>query len=266
MSRSRTGDMAPFGVPDGTDDDNIALFIDPDDWAPTYVGVDPARNDTVELSTGNLQNGMIELFSTGELTDFTIICGADVYQVHAVVLVGQSTFFRGAVFGANAEGIAKNVRLTPMDDEHPYTEFDDPQAEAHFLYYQTYELGSTHDHTAWINPLDGPRCRLVSRQSVDMLEHAKMFAIAVKYGVASLRGYAHGEFKRAVRLHFDGPELGNAIREVSTSTPEDAQELRDITRKELLHHRELLRKTCIRAAIESVEGLAYDLLVAGKGQ
>ncbi|SMQ49233.1 unnamed protein product [Zymoseptoria tritici ST99CH_3D7] len=227
------------------------------------------HGDTIELSKGSLIDGAVELLSTGELHDFTIICGTRTYLVHAFVLVTQSTFFRKAILGGFEEATAKMIRLIPMDDDHPYPEYDDPEALkllVHFLYRQEYEFRCVlngdgkepFEKKAYISTLRA--------QSLDMLGHAKMFAIAVKYDVSSLRRYAFDHFKRAIATGGSNPGLGDVIREVYTSTPEIAQELRGALTSRLLRRRELLSTPSVRAAIESVDGLAYDLLVHGKNK
>ncbi|KJY01922.1 hypothetical protein TI39_contig272g00011 [Zymoseptoria brevis] len=255
-SRSKTGDMALFWVPDGIDDEDMPLFIDQDDWAPIHEAVAPARYDTVELSTGNLQNGMIELCFTGELTDFTIICGADVYQVHAVVLVGQSTFFGAAVLGGFEEGTIKTMRLTPMDDE------------LDFFYLQDYEfeepcMPSRKKIKLTINSGNGHvlgKQQLKRTPSDDMIGHARVFAIALKYGVPALKRAAVDKFQSTIKTHWSHNDFPSVIEEVYSSTPDEVRELREVVARTILKNPKSLRSKEVEATIRSIDGLAFDLL------
>ena len=96
--------------------------------------------------------------------------------------------------------------------------------------------------------------------------HANVFAAAVKYRIAGLRRVAACYFlTRLEEIEMskdnDGVELAQAIQVAYSTTPDDAIELRDEIRDLLFNSgRKLLQLSPIGEAIESVDGLALDLL------
>lgn len=74
----------------------------------------------------------------------------------------------------------------------------------------------------------------------NIVHHAEMFAIAVKYQIISLQKVATSRFRRAAEWVRDD-ELARAARVVYASTPEDKTELReivdDLTNKRKAHRR-----------------------------
>lgn len=60
-----------------------------------------------------------------------------------------------------------------------------------------------------------------------LIEHAEVFAIAVKYQIDALRKLAE-KFKEGVAFHWNHVEFAEATYLAYTNTPEDVKELRDI--------------------------------------
>ena len=97
---------------------------------------------------------------------------------------------------------------------------------------------------------------------VHLIEHAKVFAMAVKYHVDALRNLAAQKFKAEVAEHWDHEDLAHAIHVIYTSTADEVTQLREIAVEALDAHRgQLLEKPEIATLLRSITGLACDLLL-----
>ena len=97
---------------------------------------------------------------------------------------------------------------------------------------------------------------------VHLVEHAKLFAMAVKYQIAALQNLAAQKFKIDVAEHWDHEDLAHAIHVIYTSTAEDVTQLREVVVEVLNAHRDqLLLKPEITTLLRSITGLACDLLL-----
>jgi hypothetical protein len=93
------------------------------------------------------------------------------------------------------------------------------------------------------------------------VEHAKVFAMAIKYQAAGLRQLAASNFRRAACVFWNHTGFAHAIHIVYTSTPDDAQELRKIVADTVHeHYSDLQSKPEIDVAMRSLSGLAYSIL------
>jgi hypothetical protein len=100
---------------------------------------------------------------------------------------------------------------------------------------------------------------------VHLIEHAKVFAMAVKYHVGALQILAVQKFKFEVEQHWDHEDLAHAIHVIYTSTADEVTQLREVAVEALDAHRgELLEKPEIAALLRSITGLACDLLMRGR--
>jgi hypothetical protein len=150
-----------------------------------------------------------------------------------------------------------------MDSEHEYPIYDDPEAVklmVHFFYHHSYDLG----HRTGLTVLSTRVKRSCPpwAEGSDILAHAKMFTIAVKYCVASLQSYACKQVAQALKGNTMEPRLGVVIADVYTATPEDAKELRNVITASPEVQFELLalglcrtrHQGCSRPGIFSAEG------------
>lgn len=102
---------------------------------------------------------------------------------------------------------------------------------------------------------------------VHLIEHAKVFAMAVKYHIAALQNLATQKFKAEVAEHWDHEDLAHAIHVIYTSTAEDVTQLREVAVEALNAHRDqLLEKPEIATLLRSITGLACDLLMRSSGK
>ena len=96
---------------------------------------------------------------------------------------------------------------------------------------------------------------------VHLIEHAKVFAMAVEYHVDALRNMAVAKFRVQAEEHWDHEDLAHAIHVVYTSTADEVTQLREVAAEVLNAHRsELLEKAEIATLLRTMTGLACDLL------
>jgi hypothetical protein len=101
-----------------------------------------------------------------------------------------------------------------------------------------------------------------SGPKVHLIEHAKVFAMAVKYHVDALRDLAVAKFKIEVEQHWEHEDLAHAIHVIYTSTADEVTQLREVAAEALNAHRsELLDKVGIATLLRTMTGLACDLLM-----
>jgi hypothetical protein len=63
---------------------------------------------------------------------------------------------------------------------------------------------------------------------VHLIEHAKLFAMAVKYHVDALRDLAAQKFKNEVEQHWNHEGLAHAIHLIYTTTADEVTQLREV--------------------------------------
>jgi hypothetical protein len=96
-----------------------------------------------------------------------------------------------------------------------------------------------------------------------LVEHAKVFAMAVKYQADGLRELAAVKFKTALTTHghWEHEDFPAAISVVYASTPDDVLELRRVAEDALHKHFDTLKANAEMVAIvRGIEGLTYSLL------
>jgi hypothetical protein len=94
-----------------------------------------------------------------------------------------------------------------------------------------------------------------------IVEHAKAFAMGVKYRVAGLCDLAAAKFKEAATVHWENPNFTCAVSVVHHSTSEEVTQLRDIVADILHAHTNVFKKDeQIEQLVYSIAGLAPALL------
>lgn len=102
---------------------------------------------------------------------------------------------------------------------------------------------------------------------VHLIEHAKVFAIAVKYQVDALRDLAAEKFKKTAQYHWGDENFPRAVQIVWTSTADGFNQLRELVIQTLHDHgEELVKNPEIESLLRSIPGLACDLLKAKLAQ
>ena len=96
-----------------------------------------------------------------------------------------------------------------------------------------------------------------------IIEHAKVFAMAVKYQADGLRELAAAKFKTNVTAggYWAHEDFLSAISIVYASTPEDVLDLRQVVEDVLHKHFDTLKvNEDMVAIVRGIEGLTYSLL------
>lgn len=107
--------------------------------------------------------------------------------------------------------------------------------------------------------LSCPYRQLPSR--VYMIEHAKVFAIAVKFQIDGLRDLAALKFKQAATAYWSHDDFAHSVHIVFNSTAEEVTQLREIV-SDILHQHfdDLEAKPEVEAVVCNTPRLAYALL------
>jgi len=102
---------------------------------------------------------------------------------------------------------------------------------------------------------------LQSTHAFDLIEHVNVYAIAEKFNISGLKLLATQKFDSASAAHWDTPEFLKAIHQVYTTTIESDRGLRNVVLRTLNDHSRLLDKGEIRAVLQQIHALAYELLI-----
>jgi len=92
-----------------------------------------------------------------------------------------------------------------------------------------------------------------------LLTHAKVYAIAEKYGISGLKDLARRKFASQVSIHYTSTEFAEGMQEVYDSTIESDRGLRDIVIHAFRTHPEIARRTDIQAVVKETPLLAWEL-------
>ncbi|VUC25003.1 unnamed protein product [Clonostachys rosea] len=187
------------------------------------------------------------LFSSGLYSDLTVICGDDKYLVHRAVICPRSTFFEAACRHNFKEAITAEINLRD----------DDPTAVKimmnHF-YNLNYSDGSaTTAETDTALPED-------ENSGFSLLVHAKVYSLAEKYGILSLKKLAVDKFERQVRGDCDTEDFLEAAVEAYTGTVKGDRELRDEVVRAITLRMDVLKQESFREAINGLD-IGVDVLV-----
>ncbi|GAB7331570.1 hypothetical protein MBLNU13_g02952t3 [Cladosporium sp. NU13] len=245
-----------------------------------------------------LKAGLANYFKSEEHSDCTIICGPYHFKVHKLAIGVHSEYFR-TVMKADTfqEGKTGTIELKAIDpdSDDPEDACDDPEIVELMVSYFHY-LDYLHEENAAVAPAvievpDSPappkkRARksapakktrastsaptqnpLPSSPEIHLIEHAKVFAMAVKYHIAALQNLATHKFQAEVAEHCVHEDLAHAIHVIYTSTADEISQLREVVVEALDAHRDqLLEKPEIATLLRSVTGLACDLLMRSSGK
>lgn len=74
----------------------------------------------------------------------------------------------------------------------------------------------------------------------NLLHHARVYALAEKYGIPSLRSTAVEKFRSESQIWWRHAEFAEAARVVYTATPDDDSDMRDVVMGTIRANRDLL--------------------------
>ncbi|KAM0718446.1 hypothetical protein Q7P37_005516 [Cladosporium fusiforme] len=102
-----------------------------------------------------------------------------------------------------------------------------------------------------------------------LLEHAKVFAMAVKYQITGLRALASDKFKHSITIdphsHFLDLSFPEVIRVVHASTPDDILELRKPLADTIYQYLDVLSlRPAVDSVLRNIPSVAYDVLQRSK--
>lgn len=122
-----------------------------------------------------------------------------------------------------------------------------------FFYHFAYEIPT--------NDVESSEDSTSSNAQAEIITHAKMFAVAIKYHIDGLRIFSRRAFRTALHTEWSSDGFAEAITIVFTSTPKDATDLRDMVLDKIHDQFPTLKdKPEVEQAINSTPGLAFAML------
>jgi hypothetical protein len=95
--------------------------------------------------------------------------------------------------------------------------------------------------------------------------HAKLYALADKYGIDDLKDLARAKFAEAASKHWNTSSFPSAIQIAYSSMPDSDQGLRDIVIYTISQHMDLMKKSEIEGLVKKINGLAFGLVESAWG-
>ena len=199
-----------------------------------YRGNDGVHCPKIPLSTDTYPGN--RLFSSGEDSDFTVKCGNQTWQLHRIILRSGSEYFKHACSGKFQVCLECPQHLeVAWSDTDSWQEGasciielkeEDPWDAGILLWYFY-----AHDYQIDIGGIPAS------------VAHARVYAIADKYGVGLLKDLAKARFALAVRntVATDIPSLIAATELVYASTPSSDRGLRNCVKPKLIEFKQQLR-------------------------
>lgn len=202
------------------------------------------RLDDIPLQLKPLLEGLKSLSKSAEHADLTITCKGQRWSVHKLCLVTQSDFFRKSLSGRFREGQEGTIHLND----------DDPiviESLIHYLYHFEYVEFAK------------------ERSGLDSISmDIKMFIVADKYFVASLRTIAARNFEKHAGAVWNTQAFFDGVKEVYGHFGEDgSNELKDAIISIVKAHTKELFSTengysCFLAVLGRSSGFGKDVAIA----
>ncbi|KAM4063738.1 BTB/POZ domain-containing protein [Hirsutella rhossiliensis] len=218
------------------------------------------------------------LYATSEYLDCTITCGDYELRVHKAVTSPRSSFFRAAFAHDMQERATGIVNL----------EDDDPEAVksmVYYLYHLDYPSVPTLDRSEESDSLDRTVQDSSSRDTVfpswedpgarpavgqprqkknqeqpKLFHHCRVYALAEKYDIPSLKKLAYQKFKTESEKWWDHSDFVKAARKVYATTLPHDRGLRDIVVATIRHNPRLLDREEVQSVLKESE-LAFDVVM-----
>ncbi|KAK5724292.1 hypothetical protein LTR15_004336 [Elasticomyces elasticus] len=154
-----------------------------------------------------------------------------------------------------------NLATPSLEPGEDTTGMDDPEAVRlmiHYLYHDDYNV-----EPKMISKGDGPTAT-VHEDDRTLSTHAKVYAAAVKYGIAGLQKLAQAYFLGAIaetrRDQYSFDDVAETIRTVYTCCPDYFKDFRQVLSFYVLNRRALVDDVRVMDAIESTKGTWQALL------
>ncbi|KAF2251310.1 hypothetical protein BU26DRAFT_280646 [Trematosphaeria pertusa] len=98
-----------------------------------------------------------------------------------------------------------------------------------------------------------------------LITHAKVYAIAEKYGISGLKSLARKKFTHQIEAHINSDELPEACQEAYESTVDTDRGLRDVIIQTFRSHPDLSLRKDVELAVRETPGLAFELFRMASG-
>ncbi|KAK5004462.1 hypothetical protein LTR28_008873 [Elasticomyces elasticus] len=98
-----------------------------------------------------------------------------------------------------------------------------------------------------------------------LLLHTRVYALAEKYDIPSLKALARRKFEMAMACYYDSPEFADAIEEVYCSTIDPDRGLRDVVIQAFRSHPQLASTQDVFSVIKQTPTLAFELWKVERG-
>ncbi len=101
--------------------------------------------------------------------------------------------------------------------------------------------------------------------TTDLLVHARVYALADKLGIPSLKAFSKSKFETLVEHHWDDSGLPDAMEEVYENTVESDRGLRNVVVQAFRAHPELAWREEVKEVLRACAPLARDLWCVERG-
>lgn len=105
----------------------------------------------------------------------------------------------------------------------------------------------------------------VGEEESHLLLHTRVYALAEKYDIPSLKDLSQRKFEMAMACFYDSSEFAEAIEEVYCSTVDTDRGLRDIVLQAFRSHPALATTQDVYAIIKETPSLAFELFKIERG-
>jgi len=99
----------------------------------------------------------------------------------------------------------------------------------------------------------------------NLLTHSRVYALAEKYDIPSLKDVARAKFEIAMACFYDSPEFADAIDEVYCTTIDTDRGLRDVVLQAFRNHPQLATTQDVFNVIKHTPSLAFELWKIERG-
>lgn len=213
-------------------------------------------------------DSFFRFYENEAFSDCKVVCGQYAFKLHKVILCSQSGFFMTALksgtfkvsYSLNFDGADVHTDLKQegesgvielkaksKGDDQTDDCCDEPEVVKLMIeYFYHFDYLRSPNNERIFAPF--------------LVEHAKVFAMAVKYQAEGLRKLAAQKFKDSILKNWNDEHLAEAIYTVYHSTPDDVVEQRDVVATVLHTRSESLKDDeDIKAIVGSTASLAYAL-------
>ncbi|KAE8446182.1 hypothetical protein EG329_012407 [Mollisiaceae sp. DMI_Dod_QoI] len=178
------------------------------------------------------------LVETGLYSDFTVNCQGRVWKLHRIIVLPQSKVLAARIDGNFKEGITREINLPD----------DDPKIFDRLIQFLSKE---TFDDEASTNE--------VSEDS-HLTIYTKVYVLAEKYDIPSLKELATSKFKKAVAPEWNPDSLATSLELMYTELPDSDLMLKKVAIEAASEHiGELVDRAEFESMCKKYPGVAFDI-------